>query len=115
MKEWAGGGSASTPKLQLRSPLQLEPPENAPYSRIFDLNSLLDDPLLRNDLTLATYSIYLDSGERIQTGTLNGETLEVFTKNSERIRCEIGSGHWEVEEDGYDESDIDALNEEAPE
>jgi hypothetical protein len=111
MKCWAGGAREDAAKLGLLTPLQLKPPEDAPYSRVFDLNSLTDNPLHRGALTMATYSIYLQSGERIQTGTLNGQTLETFTKAPEKIRCEIGSGAWEVEEDTYNEADIDALNE----
>jgi type VI secretion system secreted protein VgrG len=74
---------------------------------MFDLATLIDAPDMKDRLELQPYKIYLSDGSVKQVGVLNNQTLRVYTSTSERIRCEIGTGDWAVEEDGYDESDIE--------
>ncbi|MGM9485718.1 type VI secretion system Vgr family protein [Ideonella sp. YS5] len=89
MKNWTGATANVTPQLTLPSAMHVEAPQDR--------------------LEFQPYKIYLSAGPVKQVGVLNAQTLRVYTSTAERIRCEIGTGDWDVEEEGYNESDVDQI------
>lgn len=79
------------------------------YSQTFDIAALNDYEAMRPHLLSKTYRIYAADGAIKQEGSMADFTGTVRTDTEEKVRCEIGSGKWEILDDGYDQSDASTI------
>jgi hypothetical protein len=73
----------------------------------FDISALLDYAPMAEKLLGQPYRIYSPDNTIIQTGVMGESTSIIKTATAMKIRCEIGAGKWKIQEDGYNETDVD--------
>ena len=82
------------------------------YTQVFDISTLVPTASIGSLLESQPYRIYLSDGTIQQQGMLKeGATVAVQTSTSTKVKCEIGAGHWEVAEQGYDGIELDDQDE----
>ena len=79
------------------------------YSQTFDIAALNDYEAMRLHLQSKTYRIYAADGAIKQEGSMADFTCTVRTDTEEKVRCEIGSGKWEILDDGFDHKDVSII------
>lgn len=96
-------GSSTTTSVdnKTRKEILLKLPQ---YSQSFNISTLLDNERMRAVLHGQSYRIVLQNGVIQQQGTITEKTDIVRTDASVKVRCEIGVGKWEIQEDAYDNS-----------
>lgn len=77
--------------------------------QIFDITTLLDYEPFAEKLKGQSYRVYSSDNTIIQTGIMGDATSIIKTPIAMKIRCEIGSGKWQIQEDGYNDIDVDRL------
>ena len=77
--------------------------------QIFDISTLLDYAPFAEKLKGQPYRIYSADNTVIQTGVMGNETSIIKTPTAMKVRCEIGAGKWQIQEDGYNDIDVDRL------
>jgi type VI secretion system secreted protein VgrG len=102
MKEFAGAAAESFRAPFLASPIAISEAEQKKYSQLFDLSILMDIESTRFNLKAQPYRVIGGDGRIVHTGILDNHTARIYTNDSEKVRCEIGSGPWRIEENSYD-------------
>ncbi|REE23497.1 type VI secretion system secreted protein VgrG [Paraburkholderia sp. BL27I4N3] len=79
------------------------------YTQIFDVSTVVVNRGVGATLDNQPYRIYLPDNTIQQQGMLSdGATATANTPTAVKLRCEVGAGDWAVDEDCYDEEEMEA-------
>jgi type VI secretion system secreted protein VgrG len=104
MKSWTSAKSDKPAPLELaKIQLHTEPIKNEQYIQELDISTLKGSFLGAINLSGEGYRIKSSDDKVLYQASLNaGVSKTIVTQASEKIRFEIGSGDWEIEQDGFD-------------